>query len=389
MHDFWKKFSRLVSSMTLTVVLLALGILLVFAATLAQVHEGVWAVQQGYFHSLIALWRIPVGNTFTLVVPLPGGYLVGGLLFLNLSAAFWRRFTPSWRKSGLILSHLGLLLLLVGELLSGLWQRDYQMRLDEGQTRHYAESLRENELVFIDTSDAKVDTVVALPESLLREGRSLQDPHLPFRVTVKTHLANAQLRARRQMENPPPPPANQGVGPEVALLSMEPGTGAGEPDSPAAVVELTGVNGSLGTWLVSTMLVEPQTFTCDGKTWLVALRAERQYQPFALTLLKFSHDRYAGTDIPKNFSSRVRLRTDDGKTDREVLIYMNNPLRYGGLTFYQAGFDNNDHTTVLQVVHNPSWLLPYVACVVMSLGLLTHFVLTLTRFIARRNQPSP
>jgi hypothetical protein len=62
---------------------------------------------------------------------------------------------------------------------------------------------------------------------------------------------------------------------------------------------------------------------------------------------------------------------------------MNNPLRYGGLTFYQAGFEN-DRTSILQVVSNPSWLVPYVSCVLMGLGLVIHFGILLSGFIHRR-----
>jgi hypothetical protein len=83
------------------------------------------------------------------------------------------------------------------------------------------------------------------------------------------------------------------------------------------------------------------------------------------------------------------VKSDDGRDDREVLIFMNNPLRYGGLTFYQAGFDNNDRTTILQVVRNPGWLLPYIACVMMGLGLCIQFGFGLRGFISRRaNQPA-
>jgi cytochrome c biogenesis protein ResB len=63
---------------------------------------------------------------------------------------------------------------------------------------------------------------------------------------------------------------------------------------------------------------------------------------------------------------------------------MNNPLRYAGLTFYQAGFENDDKTTILQVVRNPSWQLPYVACALMTLGLVVQFCIHLVAFIARR-----
>ena len=141
----------------------------------------------------------------------------------------------------------------------------------------------------------------------------------------------------------------------------------------------------MGTWIVSPQIGMPQTFTLDGHTWELALRFRRFYFPFAVTLIQFSHDKYPGTEIPKNFSSRVRVKSDDGKDDREVLIFMNNPLRYGGQTFYQAGFEPNDRVTILQVVRNPGWQLPYIACVMMGLGLVIQFGITLAGFIRKRS----
>jgi hypothetical protein len=117
------------------------------------------------------------------------------------------------------------------------------------------------------------------------------------------------------------------------------------------------------------------------------MRFQRRYLPFSLTLLKFSHDIYPGTDIPKNFSSRVRVNTP-GAPGREVLIYMNNPMRTAGLTFYQKSFANEDRTTVLQVVRNPSWLMPYIACTLMALGLVLQFSLHLAAFARRRRAPA-
>jgi hypothetical protein len=63
---------------------------------------------------------------------------------------------------------------------------------------------------------------------------------------------------------------------------------------------------------------------------------------------------------------------------------MNHPLRYQGLTFYQAGFDNNDRTTVLQVVQNPSWLVPYIFCALIAFGMLLQFGMHLIGFVRRR-----
>ena len=45
---------------------------------------------------------------------------------------------------------------------------------------------------------------------------------------------------------------------------------------------------------------------------------------------------------------------------------MNQPLRYAGETFYQASFANDDRTSILQVVRNPGWLLPYIACAMVG-----------------------
>jgi len=57
-------------------------------------------------------------------------------------------------------------MLLVGELLSGLWQEDFHLRLNEGDTKNYAESYRDHELAIIDTTDPKFDDVVTIPEGL-------------------------------------------------------------------------------------------------------------------------------------------------------------------------------------------------------------------------------
>jgi len=378
MNDSIRSVRNLFVSLRLTVALLVFGMILVFAATLDQVNLGIWAVQEKYFRSFIVYTRM---GDFALPV-FPGGYLIGGLLLINLTAAHIYRFTLSWRKSGLFLAHLGLILLLVGELLSGLWQQDYSMRLSEGDTKNYAESFRENELVIVDATDAKFDEVVAIPEKLLARKSPIQHPKLPFRVVPKTYYPNSVLQARRA--DGPPAEATAGFG-ERILAAPQPMTyKTDERNLPTAFVELIAPDKSLGIYLVSLHLVMPQEFDYAGKHWKILLRTQRVYQPFTLTLLKFSHDRYAGTEIPKNFSSRLRLKTPDGRDDRDVLIYMNNPLRYAGLTFYQAGFENNDRTTILQVVRNPSWLLPYIACALMTLGLVFQFCIHLFGFVNQR-----
>ncbi|MDR0353762.1 MAG: cytochrome c biogenesis protein ResB, partial [Opitutaceae bacterium] len=410
MRALWHSFVDFFVSLRLTVWLLALSIALVFFATLDQVHLGVWGVQQKWFHSLIVIH-------FVKGVPLPvfpGGYCIGGLLFLNLLAAHARRFRFSWKKSGLLLAHSGLLLLLAGEFFTGLMQEDYQLRLDVGQTKNYSEHVRRHELAIIDaTAPDHARATVFSEKFLARHAATHHRRHaaahhdtarhhaaaahadaaapdaLPFRVITRAYYPNIALDFRERVPNAPPPPATRGLGERLALFPLAETRAPGETNIPAAIVELVAPSGTLGTWLVSPALDQlgPQTLEHDGRAWRLALRPQRAYQPYSITLLEFRHDRHPGTDIPKNFSSRVRLHFDDtpdAATDREALISMNNPLRYDGLAYYQAGFANDDRTSILQVVRNPGWLLPYIASAMMGLGLLLQFGINFTRFLKHR-----
>jgi len=382
MNATLRSFRDFFCSLQLTVWLLILSMILVFVATLDQVNLGIWAVQAKYFRSFVVLWQVP--NTNVSLPVFPGGYFVGGLLLINLVAAHVYRFSFTWRKSGIQLAHAGLILLLLGELFTGLISKESFMRLDTGETKHYSESFSANELVLIDHSDSKSALVVAIPEGAVAEKKSIQHKDLPFRVDVKEYYSNSNLQRVGPFAGIRPV-ATQGFGTSVVIIPEKMTYKPNERNIPSAYVEIVAPEGSQGIWLASQMLQQAQTFQYAGKTWEIAFRQTRTYKPFSLTLLKFSHDKYPGTEIPKNFSSRVRLKSDDGKEDREALIFMNNPLRYGGYTFYQAGFDNNDTTTVLQVVRNPSWLLPYIACVMMGVGLCIQFGITLAGFIRKRS----
>ena len=68
---------------------------------------------------------------------------------------------------------------------------------------------------------------------------------------------------------------------------------------------------------------------------------------------------------------------------------MNDPLRHEGETFYQSSFENEGEaveSTVLQVVKNPGWMIPYTSCVMVTLGLLIHFLIKLTGFLTKRSR---
>jgi hypothetical protein len=387
-----------VASLRVTVVLFVLSLVLVFVGTLAQVDASNHVVVRQYFRSLYVWvpWQLlvhfgqvffglsenlSVGGAF----PFPGGWLLGGLLLVNLLAAHLVRFRLGWKRSGILLIHSGLVLMMLGELVTGLLAVEGQMTIVQGGTSSYLEDPDKVELALVDASDPKVDDVVAVPGSMLREGATVRHDGLPFAVRVDKYMTNSRLG-----EGPPAGanPATAGAGLTSWAEELPPGTGTdtdNKSDAPSAYVTLLDKagGGPLGTYLLSAWL-RPQQVTVGGKTYQVDLRRTRMYKPYTVQLLKFDHKVYMGTSTPKDFRSTVLLTDPTRGEERRAEIYMNHPLRYQGETFYQQSFLKGDQGTVLQVVQNPGWLMPYLSCAVVCLGMAVHFGIHLYGFLQRR-----
>lgn len=402
-----KRILKPFASLRLTVVLFALSMFLVFCGTLAQMDNGLWAILSGYFRAWVAWVPLQVFVRFGQVFfwfpktwhvsgsfPFPGGYIIGGALLINLIAAHLVRFRLSWKRSGVLITHGGLILLMLGELVTGLFAVESMMVIVTGESRNFVEHTDKTELAVIDPNDAKMNHVVVVPGSMLKRKKSselIEDERLPFDIEVVRYMVNSsEPRKIRAGENNP---ATAGVGLEGIVEEEKPGSGTDPEqriDIASAYVTFRDKDGgaSLGTYLVSSAWVsEEQTVKVGGKEYRVALRFQREYQPYTLHLEEFHHDLYPGTSIPKNFSSKVRLIDPEQHEDREVLIYMNNPLRYRGATFYQASWIPGDRGTKLQVVTNPGWLMPYFACAMVAGGMVIHFGMHLLSFLRRRSTP--
>ncbi len=373
------------TSLKTTIVCLAALMVLVVACTLAQVNLGTLGAVNKFMRSWIVWWDVP-RTDLTLPV-FPGGALVGLVLAANLVAVQLSRLERSWKKVGIWIAHAGLILLVLGEFVSAAFQVETRLAIEQGQTLNYVESPSQQELALIDTTDPKFDDVYGVPESRLARGGTIAIPGTPVSLRVSAFYPNAALRNRGPSD--PPSGATQGVGTAVAVVPLPPVTKDDDVNTVAALVEPVVGGRSFGTWLVSNALGAPQGFTSEGRDYKLAMRPRREYLPFSLTLKKFSHDVYPGTDIPKNFSSLVHISNPSRGEDRDVLIYMNQPLRYLGKTYYQASFGKGDTLSILQVVQNPGWLLPYISCVLVTVGLLIHFGLMLRRSVRKQMKTVP
>jgi ABC-type transport system involved in cytochrome c biogenesis permease subunit len=300
------------------------------------------------------------------------------------------------KRAGIVLLHGGVALMMTNELVVYGLHSEGQMHIREGETVNYVQDIRDVELAVVDPSGAAEDIVVAVPKSILQEDERISDAELPFDIELVRYFDNSNLRALRSDERTP---ADTGTGQKYTVDAVRPGSGTdteGAVDMPAAYVRFLDKRHDdkpLGTYLVSlhqSMRDLPEKVTLDGKTYDVYLRFKREYKPYSVHLVDVRADNYMGTNTPQNYSSDLRLVDPTRHVDRKVHIWMNNPLRYAGETFYQSKFDVDPtsrlETTGLQVVKNAGWMLPYVACMIVATGMLAHFSIVLVRFLRRRTE---
>lgn len=352
-------------------------LLMTIAAVLAA--GLVWTLYRGEAgrlddSSLRILWQLGKGTLAGLVL------LAGCVLVFQ-------------KRAGIVLLHAGIGLLMLGELLVGLTAVEARMRIREGESVNYVHDVRNLELAVIDKSQPGRHDVVSVPVSLLRGERMIRDAHLPFDIQVVHYLENARLESATPNQ---PNLSTAGVGLQWTAESIPPVSGTdpgGGINHPAAFLRLFDKHSAqdLGTHLVALDLAAaelPEKVEVGGKTHHLYLRFKRTYKPYALTLVDVRKEDYPGTNTPRSYSSDVRLVDAGRKVDRNTKIWMNNPLRFAGETFYQSGYFRDPETgfesTTLSVVSNRSWMLPYVACMIVAMGLLAHFGATLARFLVRR-----
>ena len=400
MSDVLKNMLKPLASLRLTVALLAMSMVLIFAATWAQVDQGIWKVVQDYFRKTY-VWIelqnfLPGGWQVSAGIPWPGGVLIGILLVINLLAAHSVRFSLTWKRSGILMIHAAVLLFLVGEAVTGWLADESQMPIYVGETIEWSQDIREVELAVVDHSHPEHDRVVVVAGDALRKasrsGEPIRNAKLPFQIRVDRYLENSQL-FERSADSKPAPPGARGFAllRDARQVPRATGVDGGTVDFPAAWVTLQDSDRKLGTYLVSpgfqpeglVYKLLSQDVVAGDKTYALTLRFRRQYHPFKIHLSHFTHDQYTGTTTPKDFASDIRLVDPDRAEDRTVKIYMNHPLRYQGQTFYQSGYIPPARGTVLQVVANPGWQIPYLAFTLMAVGLFVHFGMALFRFLSK------
>jgi hypothetical protein len=308
------------------------------------------------------------------------------------------------KRAGMVLLHAGILFLLVGEFITAQFAVESTLTIREGETATYLDRSQQLELAFTETSNPDRDIVTAIPQSLLKDGKVLAPDALPFRIKVHRYMVNSsypQPLNNILVDQRSDYPRYAGHGSHIYIVEQREVSGTtGARNAPAVDVELLDreTGESLGRYMMSIWFYpnfvnrawdRPNRIRVGDREYTAYFRFAREYlrsitgNSYTITLLDFKHDRYEGTQMPKDFSSRIRLVNEGDDIDRELRIWMNNPLRYARRTFYQSGYLPDDSGTVLQVVRNDVWMIPYLSCMIVFVGMAAQFVQSFKRYLRR------
>ena len=374
MRRFFTRIFDALSSTWLSIVVLSFLLLLTVVGTLEQTRTSLYEVQRRYFESSFV-----VHDLGGIPVPLPGVYLLLILLAINLVCGGILRIRKDSTTWGVIIAHVGILVMLGGSMVEYRWSEKGHLSLAEGSEAAEFTSYYEWEIAIAEARDRGPVTELVITGDRfmqLAKGKTARftSPDIPFDLVVQRVFPNCE-----------PKPAESGGSPGVdgiALVEMAPEKEA-EADVAGAYVEVRPKSGGAAVpgllWALERF---PMSVNVDGKRWTIGLSHRRWQLPFSVRLEDFRQQLHPGTGMAKAFESDV-TKTRDGIAQK-VKISMNQPLRESGYTLYQSGFQQpstrgGKWRSTFSVVKNPADQVPLYSCIVITAGLLLHFAQKLLR----------
>ncbi len=389
----WQRFLKYISSFGLACVVLFLFFILTLLGTLEQVEHGLYETQKRYFDSLF-VWYDIGGVKLPLI---PGVRLLMWVLFFNMLSAAILKMRKSWKGAGLLIAHLGILLLLVGGAIGLQFKHYGAMMIWEGDSSSEFESYTEWQLdVIAVDAEGKASEALVIPSNHIdrigkSETRVFISDELPFDIVIHGREQNA-------MPIPAGAPMSASVeGKEIdgyKLMSMTAAKQA-EQNLPGMYVSFSESGKSADSEAEAILWggdVAPYTVEKEGKRWAVKLVKEKWKVPFEIKLRDFHFEYFPGTQRARVYRSDVTKIENEG--ERDVRISMNKPLRHRGYTFFQSSFgpsgadDKGDQRmyTVFAVMKNPADHWPLVSLIVSGVGLLIHFMIQLWDYLKKQQK---
>lgn len=338
-----------------------IGLLVI--GTVAQKYVGLYQATNEYFSSLY----------FTFYgVPLPGGYTLISILTVSIAAKLIFKSQWSWKKSGIILTHLGVLILMIGGLLTAFTQSEGFLFIPEGQSNNKVSDYHKRVLVIAD----KKSILAELAFTDLRIGHSIERDIFPFKIVVSGICENCEIS---KTTDDTYSDEFDLFGPaQFMSLSPKPLHKENERNIAGITLDIYD-NGSADKYKTAMFegFPKPVSLEVGGAEYFFAVIREKRDIPFSVRLVDFEKETYPGTTKASEYRSHIVIKDDEKEVEWPATISMNEPLRYRGYTLYQSSFDQTDQgeATVLSVVKNEGWLFSYFATFIFIIGLVLHLII--------------
>lgn len=380
----------------LAVVLMLILLLQTWLATLEQVDYGLHATLRKYFDP--AAWyilgelRLPefMGGK-ALTIPMPGGYWVLGLFFVNLLLGGIVRARKGWTKAGVLISHSGILLMILSAGVTEMTEERGTMDFFEGESSNVAQDYYEYVVEISERTEGMPDEIHVIRGQYLADlvgipspVRTVRLPGLPFDMQFTRYSKNGRVMSVNEMAPPADSPVIDGY-----YIFERPSNKNAEVNTAACYAKLlTREGNALPSFILSGDAFQPHSVRIGDRIFVFQMRKFLWIMPFTVRLDKATAEYYPGSTKPKRFESQV-TRIENG-SEAHVEIKMNMPMRYEGLTFYQrmmgrenAQIANSRPYSQLEVVRNPADQWPKYALYVVTFGLLVHFVLKFALYVKK------
>lgn len=321
-----RRLIKALSSVKLAVSLLVLIAVVMIVATLLrnQAHARQYIYHSWWFVSLL------------------------GLFCLNLIFCTAKRWSIRLRRLGTTVTHLGVLVMVTGAVISSIWAQRGQSRLVIGQWSKvcYDDNGKPIELPFeVHLDDFKVERHLDQQEALVVHLVKEQTARVfPIRVGEEFAIRNSPYKVTILRYEPD----------FIVLSKGEFGSRSESPNNPAIQVRVSG---------------GPQEVT----EWVFLKFPGMHRDPDAEIMLDY---RQIGTPgRVKDFKSTLRL-VQNGQVVASKTIEVNKPLKYAGWAIYQSFYDSEyESWSGLEIAKDPgvSWV--YLGFLLITVGVLYGFYL--------------
>lgn len=370
-----------------TFTLLLLGLLTWFA-TLEQVDNGLYPTLNKYF-DLKSVFLLPELNGKTVWLPLPGGYWVCAILLVNLILGGVIRIRKGWKHAGNLIAHFGIIFMLLGAGVTYHFSERGNMAVGEGASSDVAEDYFEYVVEIAEIKDGKSENIQVIrgKDFADLDGAKLRTyrlPGQPFDLELTAYLNNCVPVSATERA-----PDRQQYVADGYFLMEKPKLTKAEPAEQftagcyARIVPRDGKKSN--PFILAGASFHPFSYRLNDRVFTVDMHKRLWTMPFTLKLDQFTAAFHPGTMMAAKFVSKVTRLENGGEA--KATIQMNEPMRYRGLTFFQASYGppgagpGQKMYSVFEVVRNPADQWPKYSLIIVAIGMAITFLIKLSSFL--------